>query len=174
MNIFSLVPQNNIGGELMNHVTAFLIKLVSSFVLLIFILGFLYDVSVANVILITLILSFLSYIIGDLLILQRTSNAVATLADFGLALAVILIFSESLAYGSNIDVLNMSLIASAGIALFESFFHKYFVIYVVFGNEDDELQDTFVQYHTETAEEFYPSELIDDVDKDKNKEKQES
>lgn len=151
----------------MNHVAAFLIKLASSFILLIFILGFLYDMPVANVLIITLILGILSYIVGDLLILPRTSNTIATLSDFGLAMAVIWILSASLANGSNIVMFTMSLIASAGIALFESFFHKYFVIYVIYGDKKNELQDTFVQYHTETAEEFFPSELISDKNKDK-------
>ncbi|MBS4189586.1 DUF2512 family protein [Bacillus sp. FJAT-49705] len=155
----------------MNHVIAFIIKITSNFIFLFFILGFLYDMTVANVLTITITLSILSYIIGDLIILPRTSNVVATVFDFGLAMPVIWIFSVSLTTGNNINLFTMSLISSAGIAFFESFFNKYFVIYVVYGDEDKELQDTFLQYHTETSEEFYPSELISDDNKDRETQK---
>ncbi|QED47839.1 DUF2512 family protein [Cytobacillus dafuensis] len=155
----------------MNHVIAFIIKITSNFIFLFFILGFLYNITVVNVLTITITLSILSYIIGDLMILPRTSNAVATVTDFGIAMAVIWILSVSLTTGNYNNLFTMSLISSAGIAFFESFFHKYFVIYVVYGDEDNELQDTFLQYHTETAEEFYPSELISDDNKDIEKQK---
>ncbi len=153
----------------MNHVIAFLIKFISIYVLLAFIQAFLFNMPVFNVLIISLLLSVLLYVVGDLLILPRTNNVVATILDFVLAMTIIWISSGALTYGTNIDIFTMSLISSAGITFFESFFNKYFVIYVIYRNDKNEVQDIFMQYHTEAAEEYYPSELIRDDEK-KNEE----
>lgn len=67
----------------MKHVKALVIKFVSSLVLLSLILGLLFDMAFSNIFLITLVLGIEAYFIGDLLILPRTNNTVATIVDFG-------------------------------------------------------------------------------------------
>ena len=137
----------------MKHVKALAIKFVSSLVLLSLILGLLFDMAFSNIFLITLVLGVAAYLIGDLLILPRTNNTIATIADFGLALFIIWIMSENLTYGDSHFL--MSFIAALGVALFEYMFHKY-VANNVFKNQGGQQQTRQLQYQTEASEELTP------------------
>ncbi|WP_234978413.1 YndM family protein [Bacillus tuaregi] len=118
----------------MKHLKALAIKFISTLALLYVILGLFYRMEFGNVFLISLVLGIVSYIIGDMLILPRTNNTVATLADFGLALLVIWFMSESFTRGDSI--FTVPLLASLGVTLFEYFFHKYVANHVT--REDQE------------------------------------
>ncbi|WP_026584312.1 YndM family protein [Bacillus sp. J33] len=107
----------------MQHVRAIAIKFIASLVLLYVILGLIYGMSFINVFIITAVLGIAAYVIGDLIILPRTGNTIATAADFGLAFLLIWFLSSILTYGENL--LTMSLIAALGVALFEYFYHGY-------------------------------------------------
>jgi hypothetical protein len=137
----------------MKHVKALAIKFVSSLALLSIILGLFFDMAFSNIFLITLVLGVAAYIIGDLLILPRTNNTVATIADFGLAFLIIWLMSENLTYGDN--HFSMSLIAALGVALFEYMFHKY-VVNNVFPDKGGQQQTRQLQYQTEASEELTP------------------
>ncbi|WP_121613087.1 YndM family protein [Mesobacillus foraminis] len=137
----------------MRHLTAMAIKFISSLVLLYVILGLFFGMSFTNVFLITLALGIISYILGDMMILPRTSNTVATLADFGLAFLLIWIMSQNLTYGDN--TFWPSLIAALGVTLFEYFFHKYINKNVVNAASNGQ-QGGNLQYQTEASEELAP------------------
>jgi Protein of unknown function (DUF2512) len=137
----------------MKHIKAIAIKFVSSLVLLSIILGLFFDMAFSNIFLITLVLGVAAYLIGDLLILPRTNNTVATIADFGLAFLIIWLMSENLTYGDN--HFSMSLIAALGVALFEYMFHKY-VANNVFPDKGGQQQSRQLQYQTEASEELTP------------------
>lgn len=136
----------------MKHLKAIAIKFVSSLVLLSIILGLFFDMAFSNILLISLVLGVAAYIIGDLLILPRTNNTVATLADFGLAFLVIWLMSENLTYGDN--HFSLSLIAALGVALFEYMFHKYLARNIL--PDRGRQQTTTLQYQTEASEELTP------------------
>ncbi|MBY0148174.1 YndM family protein [Neobacillus niacini] len=136
----------------MKHIKAIAIKFVSSLVLLSIILGLFFDMAFSNILLISLVLGVAAYIIGDLLILPRTNNTVATLADFGLAFLIIWLMSENLTYGDN--HFSMSLIAALGVALFEYMFHKYLARNIL--PDRGRQQTTTLQYQTEASEELTP------------------
>ena len=140
----------------MKHMKALAIKFISSLVLLSIILGLFYDMSFGNIFLITLVLGVVSYVIGDLFILPRTNNIIATLADLGLAFLVIRFMGDALAYGDNGDMFKMSLIAAIGVALFEYAFHKYVANRVLNENQSRENQQTKLRYQTEASEELTP------------------
>ncbi len=140
----------------MKHVKALAIKFVSCLVLLSLVLGGLYGISFGDIFTISLVLGVASYVIGDLIILPRTNNTVATIADFGMALLVIYVLCDNLTPLENLFV--PSLIAAAGTALFEYFFHKY-VYNTVLSSNDRERQRPLqgnLQYQTETSEELTP------------------
>ncbi len=139
----------------MNHLKAFAIKFISSFVLLYIILGMFYDMSLGDVFLISLVLSVASYIIGDLFVLPRTNNMIATITDFGLALMVIWLMTENLTTYEN--TFTMSLIASLGVALFEYMFHKYVSSNVITESPKEETKSTNLTYQTEASEEITPN-----------------
>jgi hypothetical protein len=138
----------------MKHLRAIAIKFVVSLVLLYVILGVMYDMSFTNVFLISLVLGLASYVIGDLFLLPKTNNTIATMADFGLAFMVIWLLGESLTYGESL--LLPSLIAAAGVAVFEYFFHKYMADRVLEDEDRRHQPHTNYRYQTEAAEEFYP------------------
>jgi hypothetical protein len=137
----------------MKHTKAMAIKFISNLVLLSIILGLFYDMAFRNILLITLVLGVAAYVIGDLLILPRTNNTVATIADFGLAFLIIWLMSENLTYGDN--HFSMSLIAALGVALFEYMFHKYLANNVL-PDRGQRQQTGQLQYQTEASEELTP------------------
>lgn len=137
----------------MKHVKALAIKFISSFILLYIILGIFNGMSFGNVFLITAVLGIASYIIGDMLILPRTNNTIATIADFGLAFMIIWLMSENLTVGDGMFA--ESLIASLGVSLFEYFFHRYLYNNVINTHEENRLQGN-LQYQTEASEELTP------------------
>ena len=147
----------------MKHIKALAIKFISSLVLLYVILGMFYDMSFGNVFLITLVLGAVAYIFGDMLILSKTNNTIATIADFGLAFLLIWLMGESLTFGDSLIV--PALLSAAGLALFEIFFHKYLVNNVFDSREDRFNQTGTLRYQTEASEELTPNEI-----KERNKE----
>lgn len=150
----------------MDHLKAITIKFLASLALLYMILGMLYGMSFGNVFLITLTLGVVSYLIGDLLILPRTNNSIATAADFGLSLFVIWIMSMALTTGGNLFM--MSLIAAVGTTIFEYFFHKLMATEVI-GEEETQAHPSprNMQYQTEASEELNE---LDENDQDIEKE----
>lgn len=138
----------------MNHLKALAIKFILSLGLLYVVLGLIYDMSFGNVFLITMVLGVASYLIGDMLILPRTNNTIATIADFGMAFMIIWLMGENLTYGESL--LYPSLIASVGVALFEYFFHKYVSNRVIKESQSNRNQTGNLRYQTEASEEITP------------------
>ncbi|WP_160118361.1 YndM family protein [Bacillus sp. V59.32b] len=137
----------------MEHVRSIVIKYVFTLAILYVILGIIFDMSFTNVLLTATVVTVAEYIIGDLLILPRTNNTIATAADFGLALFVIWAMIASLTDAANPFV--PALIASATFAVFEYVFHKYFAN-TVLDNGDKPRNQTRMQFQTEASEEFSP------------------
>lgn len=139
----------------MKHLPAFLIKCVSSFFILYLILGYFYNMSYYDVFIISLVLSVFAYILGDMLILSRTNNMVATISDFGLAFFIIWGLSVNLTNDNNAFFIR-SLFAAGGVAIFEYFFHKYLVNKVFTDKGHMQHHQTTLHYQTEVSEEFHP------------------
>ncbi|GIN70000.1 putative membrane protein YndM [Bacillus sp. J14TS2] len=150
----------------MDHLKAITIKFLASLALLYMILGMFYGMSFGNVFLITLTLGVVSYLIGDLFILPRTNNSIATAADFGLSLFVIWVMSMALTTGANLFM--MSFIAAVGITIIEYFFHKLMDSEII--EEEENRLNTpprNMQYQTEASEE------LNDVEEDEQNSKKE-
>lgn len=151
----------------MKHVKDFTIKFISNLVLLYVILGLFYGMEFGNVFLISLVLGIVSYLIGDRLILPKTNNTMATLADFGLALLVIWSMSESFTRGDNI--FTVSLLAALAVTLFEYFFHKYVSNNATKEDSQEKINpSTSLRFQTEASEELAPQrkDLTNDIEKD--------
>lgn len=140
----------------MDHVKAIAIKFIATLALLYIILGLFAGMSFGNVLLITIVLGVIAYIIGDLAILSRTNNSIATVADFGLAFLVIWLMSDTLTVGDNL--FTTSLLAALAVAVFEYFFHKYMAMNVFPDAADDNKQTGRLEYQTEASEELTPPE----------------
>ena len=137
----------------MKHMKNLAIKFISILAVLFVILGIFYDMSFGNVLSISVVLTLASYLIGDLLILRRTNNTMATISDFALAFLVIWLMGENLTYGDSLIM--PALIAAAGIALFETFFHKY-VARQIDEASDHQNRSTNLRYQTEASSELTP------------------
>jgi uncharacterized BrkB/YihY/UPF0761 family membrane protein len=139
----------------MSHLKAIVIKFIATFALLYIILGIVYDVQFENILLISLVLGVISYIVGDLVILPRTNNMVATLADFGLAFLVIWLMLANIS-NDGPDIFWASLFSAVGVALFEYFFHKYVATIVENKQANKGRRNDALQYQTEASEEVTP------------------
>jgi hypothetical protein len=137
----------------MKHMKNLAIKFISILAVLFVILGIFYDMSFGNVLSISVVLTLASYLIGDLLILRKTNNTMATIADFAMAFLVIWLMGENLTFGDSLIM--PALISAAGIALFETFFHKYVARQI---NQADGQQNSSrnLRYQTEASSELTP------------------
>jgi uncharacterized membrane protein YvlD (DUF360 family) len=113
----------------MKHITALIIKFIMVAVILEIALNLMTALSFGEILWISLVVTVISYVIGDLIVLALTNNTVATLVDFGIALATIYLFN----YMSGYEFISFTdaLISAIVIGIGEWFFHKY-VASVVF------------------------------------------
>lgn len=116
----------------MNHAKALIIKFVMITAVLLVVLTWIFDISFVDTLLISLALTALSYMMGDLLIFlnagkpsdQLTRNSIATFIDFVVAFLVIW-FVGQLLTGSMAELVAPALVAALVITVGEWFFHKY-------------------------------------------------
>ncbi|MBM7691076.1 hypothetical protein JOC77_000481 [Peribacillus deserti] len=106
----------------MRHILPLLIKFIATFSMLGIILGLFNNFSIFDVLVISILLTVIAYILGDLVILRRTNNLIATAADFGLAFFLIWLLSRNLTFQDNL--VSASLAAALGVTLFEYIFHR--------------------------------------------------
>ncbi|WP_163971065.1 YndM family protein [Oceanobacillus halotolerans] len=139
----------------MKHIKALLIKFAASLALLYVILGLMYEMTFGEVFILSAVLGIAAYLIGDMFILPRTNNAIATIADFGLALMIIYLFADGMTVADN--AFTASLFAALGVGLFELFFHRYLANQVLPDHEDKDNRERTadLQFQTEIADEMY-------------------
>ncbi|WP_018662021.1 YndM family protein [Heyndrickxia acidiproducens] len=116
----------------MDHAKALIIKFVMVAVVLGIILSAIFDMSFGDTMAISVVLTILAYVLGDLMIFRRENeqeednqrNMMATISDFVLAFLVVWLMGRSLAPDLD-DILWAALASSIVIAGGEWFFHKY-------------------------------------------------
>ncbi len=108
----------------MKHIYALLIKFIMVTVVLQVILSVFSGLAFTNILYISIAVTVLTYIIGDLLILPVSNNNVATLADAGLTLITIYMFN--FLWNIRLIAFSDALISATIIAVGEWFLHKYF------------------------------------------------
>ncbi|MDP4089486.1 MAG: DUF2512 family protein [Bacillota bacterium] len=118
----------------MKHIYSLVIKYVMTAIILELILGSLTALTFGDILLISLVVTIIAYLIGDLLILPATNNTVATLSDA--VLAFITIFAFNYYYGYTIISYGDAIIAAVVLGVGEWLFHKY-VAKVVFPDRDE-------------------------------------
>ena len=126
----------------MNHVKALIIKFVMIAAVLLIILTGIYDVEFGDTLLISLVLTLVAYVLGDLLIFRKTGdrsnnnrandnnsdqkkrNTIATVGDIVTAFLVIWLMGEALLADTQ-DLMQAAIISALVIGAGEWFFHKY-------------------------------------------------
>ncbi|KUP39123.1 YndM family protein [Bacillus halotolerans] len=141
----------------MKHIIALASKTALTLALLYVILDRVYHASFLSVLFIAFFLSFVTYLSGDILILPRTSNITASLADFGLSLVILWVFLETQTR-NGFSPFAAALIASVFLTVFEYFFHRYLLKNVLDETFRNELtvKDNTLQYQTEASDELFP------------------
>ena len=139
----------------MEHVKALLIKFVMITAVLWIVLGGFYDVGFADILMISVLLTGVSYLAGDLFLLPRLENWSATFADLGLAFAGVWFLGNFL-FEQNIQLGNAAIISALIIAVGEYFFHKYMANEVLTEEviRSDEEKALIRQYQAEYSEEL--------------------
>ncbi|MET7021376.1 YndM family protein [Bacillus mycoides] len=155
----------------MKHLVALLIKYTAISAVLLVILGIFQDISIPRVLFISLIISGAAYIIGDLFILPRYGNTIATIADFGLSFLGIWVLTYLLTGLDSTRNIGFSAFwAALLISMAEVFFHIY-MKKVVLHEDKDSRESTNIRndkYAMEISEEYMDQSKIQNVHSSKN------
>ena len=140
----------------MNTVRALIIKFVMITAVLWIVLG-LYGFTFGDIIVSSVLITGVSYIIGDRIILPRFGNVAATIADFGLVFVMLWAFGSYL-FEPQVGLGTASFISAIIIAIGEALFHRYLERDV----QDDELTmaEDFTSYRHSMQAEFGTEEDI--------------
>lgn len=116
----------------MNHVKALAMKFVMIAAVLLVILTLFFDVPFVNTLWISLVLTLVAYVMGDLMIFRKAGdrsdqnkrNAIATVSDIVVAFLVIWLMGEALV-SNDVNIITPAIISAIVIGGGEWFFHKY-------------------------------------------------
>ncbi|WP_164669313.1 YndM family protein [Virgibacillus doumboii] len=147
----------------MNHLKIIGIKFIVIAIAVFSIFGILNNASLSNLFWISLLVTGIAYIIGDLFILRKTGNVIASLADFGLAFLSLWVLG-SLFLVEGMPVVTLSLLSAFFIACSELLIHAYILNHLDFDHKDTR---TMNQLQTEFSEEIDPDMKTDKNQKDK-------
>lgn len=140
----------------MKHIVALLIKYTAITAVLLTVLGIFQGISIPRVLLISLFPTGASYLIGDLFILPKYGNTIATMTDFGLIFFGIWLLTPLF---TNLDATRniglSSFIATLIIGGIEVFFHIYMKRLVL--RNDDALRN-----HNHIHHDKYAMEMSDE------------
>ncbi|MFV5916613.1 YndM family protein [Bacillus cereus] len=140
----------------MKHIVALLIKYTAVTAVLLVILGIFQSISIPRVLLISLFMTGAAYLIGDLFILPKYGNMIATMADFGLSFFGTWLLTSLF---TNLDATRnigfSSFLAALIIGGIEVFFHIYMQKLVL--RNDNELRE-----HNHIPHDKYAMEISDE------------
>lgn len=99
------------------------------------------DLSFSRILWVSLVVTGISYLIGDMLILQATNNATATIADMGLT--IIMIYMFNFFWNRNDISLFSCIVAGVILGFGETFFHR--IIRNVADDDDDSFKGDIIE-----------------------------
>ncbi|TKI39581.1 YndM family protein [Bacillus mycoides] len=121
----------------MKHIVALLIKYTAISAVLLMILGIFQGISIPRILFISLLITGVAYLIGDLFILPKYGNMVATITDLGMSFVgiwALTYFLTNINLTRNIGA--SAFFAALLIGVAEIFFHIYMKKVVLHANED--------------------------------------
>ncbi|EJV55655.1 hypothetical protein BWGOE4_09950 [Bacillus mycoides] len=141
----------------MKHIVALLIKYTAISAVLLMILGIFQGISIPRILFISLLITGVAYLIGDLFILPKYGNMVATIADLGLSFAGIWVLTYLLVDINLTRHIGASVFfAAVLIGMAEIFFHIYMKKVVLHTDEGSRESTTIGhdKYAMEISEEY--------------------
>ncbi|MBM7702862.1 DUF2512 family protein [Metabacillus iocasae] len=137
----------------MNHVKPFFIKFLVSLLILYIVLGSIFGVGFVSIFIIATIVSTVSYVIGDGVLLPKTTSFKAALADLAIAFFLIWFFTSN--FSLTYNAFTAALMSATGLAIADYFFHRYLRNEVMDSKSKKPHWHVF-NYQAEMAEEFTP------------------
>ncbi|MBU9713942.1 YndM family protein [Evansella tamaricis] len=137
----------------MTHLKALSIKFVIFFTVGLIILGGIYQVTLGDIFMISLLLTITAYLMGDLVLLPKMGNTAALFSDFGLSYFGMIIFGvifieQATALG--ISAFLMAILVTLG----EVYFHSFMYSHVLHNQKNGKFViHPRLQFVTEFAEE---------------------
>lgn len=148
----------------MKYFASFVLKFVIVFFILWLLLGWIFDINFGNILLISIIVTIVSFI-TDMTILPKTGNTIASILDFIVIIALVWFFGAFL-FEEDVSEPSVALVSSLAITICEVIYHRYLRNFV-FEKVDDQRSVEPTRYlQTELAKEFDP-----DINRWKNKNK---
>ncbi|MBM7571003.1 YndM family protein [Aquibacillus albus] len=147
----------------MKHLKAISIKFLVIAIVLYSILTSFYSASLLNIFIISVLVTGVAYVVGDLFILPRFGNLIATIADFGLAFGAIWLLSVFF-LGLEYGIVAASLFCAILISLTEALFHIYMDNKVLHNGDEEIYVDRYQtsrQLQTEFSEENPDIDIIE-------------
>lgn len=141
----------------MNHITALLIKYTAIIAVLLTILGIAQNVSIPRILFISLVITGAAYLIGDLFILPRYGNMIATVADFGLIFLGVwgLAYFLTDIYSTRVITI-FSFWSALIIGVIEVFFHIYMQKLVLLKDQEEMQKSSII------SDDRYAMEISDE------------
>ncbi|WP_407268618.1 YndM family protein [Radiobacillus sp. PE A8.2] len=157
----------------MKHIKAFLLKFLVIAITLLSILAIFNHASITNIIIMSVLVTGVSYVIGDLFILPKLGNLIATIADFGLSFIAVWILGGIVFDTGVVGIVSASLIAAILISCSEALFHIYMQNRVLKTDDDIYVVRNYTtrNLQTEFAEEDDSLDYIK-LNKDANSDKE--
>ncbi|WP_099159169.1 YndM family protein [Virgibacillus ndiopensis] len=109
----------------MDHLKTFGIKFIVTAIAVFSIFGILFNTTLINLFWISLLVTGISYLVGDLFILKRFNNITAIIADFGLAFLSLWLLGSIFLTQTGLPIITLSAMAAFFITLCEPFIHAY-------------------------------------------------
>lgn len=106
----------------MRHAAALIVKFILTTIVLEVVLLLFSGITFGKILWISLSLTIIAYVIGDMVILPATNNIVAAIADMGLALVIVYLFN--FIWNTNEIPFYCAFIAGVLIGIEETFYHK--------------------------------------------------
>lgn len=114
------------GGILLNKTLILILKLASAMIAFALALDLFFDATFADILSFSILVTAMSYLLGDRIILPRLGNRNALIADFFLVYASVWVFGSVL-LNSYLQIAWGSVIAAGIITLSEVFVHRFLV-----------------------------------------------
>ncbi|MCP8615458.1 YndM family protein [Salirhabdus salicampi] len=144
----------------MKHILALGIKFILIGIIIFSIFSAFEGTSIAHMLLMTILLTGLSYIAGDLIILPRFGNVMASIGDIAMAFLFLWFYGFAFQEGA-FDIGLASISSAIAVGFGEAFFHAYYMENRVFGRETYSEEDRHVKINpgklrTESSSEIFP------------------
>lgn len=139
----------------MQHMKAIGIKGVFTTIILLSFLGIFQGITISQIITISIIITGITYLIGDFIILPTFNNLIASIVDFGLAFLSVWLLTEFFT-GQTTSLVILSVAIAYIFTFCEALFHIYMQEKVLPKKGGVLIPFPNMRYQTETSEEIQP------------------